>query len=101
MPNILIDKTAVQDLILGDKGSNIGEAPAGLYKTVRKLFKEDPSIIKPFFNIKWFKTKRKTFVHVLTDGVSVSALLGEESEAKASAHKPKRKRGEGDAVPAL
>jgi hypothetical protein len=32
----------VQDLILGYKGSNIGEAHAGLYKTDRKLFKEDP-----------------------------------------------------------
>jgi hypothetical protein len=50
MSNILIDKTAVQDLILFNKGRNIGEAHAGLYKTVRKLFKEDPmSVIKPFF----------------------------------------------------
>jgi hypothetical protein len=37
MKNILIDKTAVQDWILGNKGSNIGEAHEGLYKTVRKL----------------------------------------------------------------
>jgi hypothetical protein len=39
-------------LILGNKGCNIDEAHTGLYKTVRKLFKEDPiSIIKSFFNI--------------------------------------------------
>jgi hypothetical protein len=70
MSNILIDKTAVQDLILGDKESNIGEAHAGLYKTVRTLFKEDPmSIIKPFFDIEWFETKIKKFAHFLTDGI--------------------------------
>jgi hypothetical protein len=51
MSNILIDNTVVQDLILGDKGSNIGEAHAGLYKTVRKLFKEDlMTIVKTFFD---------------------------------------------------
>jgi hypothetical protein len=84
-------KTAVQDLILGDKGSNIGEAHEGLYKTVRK----------PFFTIEWFRTKMKKFVHFLTNGVSVSVLLGEESEPKPRAHKPKRKRGEEDGLPAM
>jgi hypothetical protein len=29
MSNILIDRTAIMDLILGDKGRNIGEAHAG------------------------------------------------------------------------
>jgi hypothetical protein len=102
MSNILIDKAAVQDMILGDKGSNIGEAHAGLYKTVRKLFKENPmSIIKPFFDIEQFEMKTKKLVHFLIDGVSVSVLLGEESEPKPRAHKPKRKRGERDEVPAL
>jgi hypothetical protein len=52
MSNILFDKTAVQDMILGDKGSYIDEAHTGLCKTVRKHFKEDPmSIVKPFFDI--------------------------------------------------
>ncbi len=73
-----------------------------MYKTVRKLFKEDPiSIIKTFFDIEQFKTKTKKFIHFLTDGESVSVLLGEESEPKARACKLKRKRGEVDAVPAL
>jgi hypothetical protein len=44
MSKILIDKTAVQDLILGDKGNDIGEAHARLYKTVRKLFKRTPCL---------------------------------------------------------
>ncbi len=102
MSNILIDKTAVQDLILFDKGRNIGEAHAGLFKTVRKLFKEDPmSVLKPFFDIEWFETRTKKFVHFLTNGVSVSVLLGEESEPKPRAQKPKRKRGEEDELPAL
>jgi hypothetical protein len=35
--------------------------------------------------------RMKKFVHFLTDGVSVSVLLGEESEPKPRAHKPKRK----------
>ena len=75
MSNILIDKTAVQDLILGDKGRNIGEAHAGLYKTVRKLLKEDPmAVLKPFFDIERFETRTKKFVHFCTDGVSVSIL---------------------------
>jgi hypothetical protein len=60
MSNILIDKTAVQDLILFNKGRNIGEVHAGLYKTVRKLFKEDPmSVIKPFFDIEQFEMRTK------------------------------------------
>jgi hypothetical protein len=50
MSNILIDRTAIMDLILGDKGRSIGEAHAGLYKTVRKLVVEDyMSVLKPFF----------------------------------------------------
>jgi hypothetical protein len=39
MSNILIDKKVVQDLILGDKENNIGEAHVGLYKTVRKFLR--------------------------------------------------------------
>ncbi len=55
MSNILMDKKAVQDLISFDKGRNIGEAHAELYKTVRTLIKEDPmSVIKPFFDIEQF-----------------------------------------------
>jgi hypothetical protein len=93
MSNILIDKSAVQDLILGDKERKNGEAHAELYKTVRKLFKEDPmSVLNPFFNIERFETRTKKFVHFCTDGVSVSVLLGEESEPKPRACKPKRKR---------
>jgi hypothetical protein len=41
MSNTLIDRRAIMDLILGDKGRNIGEAHAVLYKTVRKLVTED------------------------------------------------------------
>ena len=41
MSNILIDRSAIMDLILGDKGRRIGEAHAGLYKTVRKHVAED------------------------------------------------------------
>jgi len=41
MSKILIDKKAIMDLILGDKGRNIGEAHARLYKKVRKLVAED------------------------------------------------------------
>jgi hypothetical protein len=94
MSNIRIDKTAVQDLILFDKGRNIGEAHAELIKTVRKLFKEDPmSVLKPFFDIECFETRTKKFVHFCTNGVSVSILLGEESEPKPRAHKP---RGKGE-----
>jgi hypothetical protein len=92
MSNILIDKAAVQDLILGDKGSNIGETHAGLHKIVMKIIKEDPmSVLKLFFNIEGFVTRRKKFVHFLTDGVSVSVLLGEECQPKPRACKPKRK----------
>jgi hypothetical protein len=43
----------------------------------------------------------KKLVHFLTDGVSVSVLLGEECQSKPRAHKPKRKRGEEDKVPTL
>jgi hypothetical protein len=48
MSNILIHKIAVQDLILGDEENNIGQAHAGLHKTVRKLFL---SVVKLFFDI--------------------------------------------------
>jgi hypothetical protein len=52
MSNILIDRKAIMDLILGDKGRNIGEAHAGLYKTVRKLVAEDyMSVLKPFLTL--------------------------------------------------
>jgi len=40
-------------------------------------------------------------MHFLTDGVSVSVVLGEESEPKPRACKPKRKMGEDDEIPAL
>jgi hypothetical protein len=74
----------------------------GLHKTVRKLFKEDPmAVIKPFFDIEWFETRTKKLVHFLTDSVTVSVVLGEESEPKPRACKPKRNRGEEDAAPAL
>jgi hypothetical protein len=43
----------------------------------------------------------KKFVLFVTDGVSVSVLLGEESKLKPRAYKPKRKRGKEDEVPAL
>jgi hypothetical protein len=52
MSNILIDRKAIMDLILGDKGRNIGEAHTGLYKTIRKLVAEDYiSVLKSFFDI--------------------------------------------------
>ncbi len=102
MSNILIDTTAVQDLILGDKKRKIGEAHAGLFKTVRTLIKVDPmSVLKPFFDIERFETRTKKFVHFCTNGVSVSVLLGEESEPKSRARKPKRKREEEDELLAL
>ena len=91
MSNILIDRTAIMDLILGDKGRNIGEAHAGLYKTVRKLVVEDYiSVLKPFFDIERFETRTKKYVHFITDGVSVSVVLGEECESKP---KVRKKRG--------
>jgi hypothetical protein len=64
MSNILIDKTAVQDLTLGNKGSNIGETQAGLHKTVRKHFQEDlMAVVKTFFDIEQYETKVKKFIH--------------------------------------
>jgi hypothetical protein len=52
MSNILIDRKAVMEMILGDKGRNIGEAHAGLHKTVKKLMKEDHmSVIKSGFEL--------------------------------------------------
>jgi hypothetical protein len=75
MSNILINKTAVQDLIF--------------------------VLIKTFFDIEWFETRMKKFLHFLTNGVSVSFLLGGEYQPKPRACKPKRKRGEEDEVPAL
>jgi hypothetical protein len=60
MSNILIDRKAIMDLILGDKGRDIGEAHAGLYKTVKKLVAEDYiSVLKPFFDIEWFETSKE------------------------------------------
>ncbi len=83
MFNTLIDKTAVQDLILGDKGNNIGEAHAGLHKTVRKPIKEDPmSVVKPFLDIEQFETRTKKLVHFLNDGISVSVFIAEECQPK-------------------
>jgi len=80
------------DLILGDKGRNIGEAQSGLYKTVRKLVAEDYiCVLKPFSDIERFETRTKKYVHFKTDGVSVSVLLGEECEPKPKACKTKRK----------
>jgi hypothetical protein len=61
MSNILIDRKAIMDLILGDKGRNIGEAHAGLYKTFRKLVAEDYiSVLKPFFDIEWFEQEQRS-----------------------------------------
>ena len=41
MSNILIDKTAIRDLILDDKGVNIGDEHRELYTAVQKLINED------------------------------------------------------------
>jgi hypothetical protein len=55
------------DLILGDKGRNIGEAHAGLYKTVRKLVVEDYiSVLKTFFDIERFETRTKRSMFILS-----------------------------------
>jgi hypothetical protein len=90
MSNILIDRKAIMDLILGDKGRNIGEAHAGLYKTVRKLVAEDyMSVLQPFFDIERFETRTKKYVHFITDGVSVSVLLGEECDQNQNLVKPR------------
>jgi hypothetical protein len=102
MSNILIDRKAVMDLILGDKGRNIGEAHAGLYKTVRKLVVEDYiSVLKSFFDIERFETRTKKYVHFITDGVTVSVVLGEECKSKPKVCKTKRKRGEEDNKPTV
>jgi hypothetical protein len=102
MSNILIDKKALMDLILGDKGRNIGEAHAGLYKTVRKLVAEDyMSVLQPFFDIEWFETRTKKHVHFITDGIPVTVLLGEECEPKPKACKTKRKQREEDDEPTV
>jgi hypothetical protein len=102
MSNILIGRKAIMDLILGDKGRNIGEAHAGLYKTVRKLVTEDYiPVLKPFFDIERFETRTKKYVHFITDGVSVSVVLGEECELKPKVHKTKRKQGEEDNEPTV
>jgi hypothetical protein len=95
MSNILIDRTAIMDLILGDKGRNIGEAHAELYKTVRKLVTEDyMSVLKPFFDIEQFETRTKKNVHFKTDGVSKILVLGEECKPRQKACKTKRKQRE-------
>jgi hypothetical protein len=79
MSNILIDKTAIWDLILDDKGENIGDKHKELNTTVQKLFQEDSKSVKClFFNIDQFETSKKKFLYFLTDGISVSVLLGEE-----------------------
>jgi hypothetical protein len=102
MSNILIDRKAIMDLILGDKWRNIGEGHAGLYKRVRKLVTEDYiSILKPFFDIERFGTRTRKYVHFITDGVSVSVVLGEECESKLKARKTKRKRREEDDEPTV
>jgi hypothetical protein len=63
MSNILIDRNAIMDLILGNKGRNIGEAHAGLYKTVRKLVKEDyMSVLKSFFDIECLKQEQRSML---------------------------------------
>jgi hypothetical protein len=80
MSNILIDRKAIMDLILGDKGRNTGEAHAGLYKTIRKLVMEDyMSVLQPFFDIERFETRTKKYVHFITDGISVSVVLGKNA----------------------
>jgi uncharacterized membrane protein YvbJ len=90
MSNILIDRKTVMDLILGDKGRNIGEAHAGLYKTIRKLVAGDYiSVLKTFFDIERFETRTKKYVHFITDGVSVSVVLGEECESNQKLVKPR------------
>ncbi len=87
---------------MDNKGNNIGQDHAGLHKTVRKLIKEDPKfLVKPFFDIERFETRTNKFIHFLTDGVSVSVVLGEECQPKLRAHKSKRNRGVEDEVPAL
>jgi hypothetical protein len=102
MSNILIDRRAIMDLILGYKGRNIGEAHAGFYKTVKKLVAEDYiSVLKPFFDIELFETRTKKYVHFITDGVSVSVVLGEECELKPKARKTKRKQREEDDEPTV
>ena len=61
MSNILIDRTAIMDLILGDKGRNIGEAHAGLYKTVRKLVTEDYiSVLKQFLTLNGLRQEQRS-----------------------------------------
>ena len=102
MSKKLIARTAVQNLICGDKGNNIGQDHVGLHNTVRKLYKEDlMSVVKPFFDIEKFETRTKKLIHFLNDGVSVSVALGEECQPKPRAQKPKRKRREEDEVSAL
>jgi hypothetical protein len=50
MPNILIDKTAVMDLIFDDKEKNIGAKHKEWHSSMRKLFKADPKpMICTFF----------------------------------------------------
>jgi hypothetical protein len=58
MSNILIDRKAIMDLILG---RNIGEAHAGLYKTVRKLVAEDYiSVLKPFLTLNGLRQEQRS-----------------------------------------
>ena len=59
------------------------------------------SVLKPFFDIERFETRTKKYVHFITDGVSVSVVMGEECESKPKARKTKRKRGEEDNEPTV
>jgi hypothetical protein len=92
MSNILIDKTVVQDLILGDKGSEYWWTPCRVVQDSQHTFQGGPNgCNKAFFDFERFETRTKKFVHFLSDGVSASVLLGEECQLKPRAHKPKRK----------
>jgi hypothetical protein len=59
------------------------------------------SVLKPFFDIERFKTRTKKYVHFITDGVSVSVVLGEECGPKPKVCKSKKKRGEEDNEPTV
>jgi len=106
MSNILIDRNALKDLIKEDKGKKIGQADAGLHKSVLELMKDDHlSVIRRFFDVECFETRTKKYVHCLTDGKSVSVVLAEvadtdsQSKPKTSKSKKKRKRDEEEEDP--
>jgi hypothetical protein len=51
---LLIDKMAIQDLILDDKGENIGHKHKELYTVVSKLKNEDPKSVEVHsFSSRW------------------------------------------------